>query len=76
MSDRFDFEQQMLKCWDICQDLHLLAEQHENDDELCNKILGIQHVYDMRFNKLWDIFEHMVHTKQFVNERNEDGDVE
>lgn len=64
MSDRFDFEQQLLKCWDICQDLHLFAEQHENDDELCNKILGIEHVYDMRFNKLWDLFEEVVVAKE------------
>lgn len=64
MSDRFDFEQQLLKCWDITTDLHLLAEKYEHDDELCNIVLGIKHVYELRHDKLWDLFEEVVVAKE------------
>lgn len=74
MSDRFDFEQQILKCWNITEDLHTLAERYEHDDELCNFILGIKNVYELRHDKLWEIFEHMVYTKQFVNVGGSDGE--
>ena len=57
MTRWFDVEQEILKCWDIKEDLKLITEKIEHDDELCNKILGVMHVYDMRFNKLWEHFE-------------------
>lgn len=74
MSDRFDFEQQILKCWGITEDLYALAERYEHDDELSNFILGIMNVYELRHDKLWRIFEEMVYTKQFVNDRGYDGE--
>jgi len=49
-----------LRCWEISQDLDLLAEQYENDDELSNKLLGLRNVYDMRFNKAWDTYGDLV----------------
>ena len=52
-----DLEQQILKCWDICEDLKIVAEQHEDNDELCNVILGLKHVYNNRFEKLWRNYE-------------------
>ena len=60
MSNIQDLEQEFLRCWEISEDLFLLAEQYENDDELSNKILGLKHVYDMRFNKAWDSYEDLV----------------
>ena len=59
MSNIQDLEQEFLRCWEISQDLDLLAEQYE-DDDLSNKILGIKNVYDMRFNKAWDSYEDLV----------------
>jgi hypothetical protein len=56
----FGVEEQILKCWEISEDLQLLAEQHEHDDEICNKILGIKHVYELRFNKLWTNYEEAI----------------
>ena len=55
-----DLEQEVLRCWEITQDLDLLAEEYEHDDDLCNRVLGIKHVYDMRFNKAWDTYEKVV----------------
>ena len=60
MSNIQDLEQEFLRCWEISQDLQLLAEEHENNDDLCNKVLGIKHVYEMRFNKAWNSYEKLV----------------
>jgi hypothetical protein len=52
-----ELEQEVLLCWGITEDLLLLAKEHEDDDDLCNKVLGIKHVYEMRFRKAWDTYE-------------------
>ena len=44
----------------MLEDLQLLAEEYEHDDDLCNKVLGIKHVYEMRFNKAWKTYEKVV----------------
>ena len=56
----FEVEQQILKCWEINEDLELLACEHECDDEVTNKVMGLKHVYEMRFNKLWEYYEQAV----------------
>ena len=57
MSNIQDMEQQITKCWEITEDLWLVAGEHEDDDDISNKVLGLKHVYEMRFNKLWDLYE-------------------
>jgi hypothetical protein len=63
MSDRFDFEQQILKCWNITDDLKDLDEGlfdgwlEFNQDNVSNHILGIANNYEIKFNKLWNQFE-------------------
>jgi len=61
MSTIQDLEQEVLRCWEITQDLDLLVEEYEHDDDLCNRLLGIKHVYEMRFNKAWTTYEKLVH---------------
>jgi len=60
MSNIQDLEQEVLRCWEVSQDLDLLAQEYEHDDDLCNRVLGIKHVYDMRFSKAWDTYEKLV----------------
>ena len=60
MSNIQDLEQEVLRCWEVTQDLDLLAQEYEHDDDICNRVLGIKHVYDMRFNKAWDTYEKVV----------------
>ena len=64
MSDRFDLEQMLLECWHVTADLELLEENVlEKDmtrDKISNVVSGIKHIYEMRFNKMWDIFEDVV----------------
>ena len=65
MSDRFDLEQQIMKCWNITEEVQLLNEQVlENDsftkDDISNYLLGLHTIYEVKFNKLFDQFSDMV----------------
>lgn len=55
-----DMEQQILKCWEIGEDLMQMAREHEDSDDVANKVLGLKHVYEMRFNRLWYLYEEFV----------------
>jgi len=63
MSDRFDFEQQITKCWFVVDDLKELDEGLFEDwlkfdkDAVSNHILAIANAYDIKFHKLWELFE-------------------
>jgi hypothetical protein len=62
--DRFDFEQQIMSCWSITDDLKDLRdgiEGHEVDLDRAGRILyGIEQLYELRFSRLFDQFEQMV----------------
>ena len=68
MADRFDLEQQILECWKVTSDIDLFYESMEDMDEdrRMNYLLGLKEMYELRFNKLWDIFEQLVHDKKIV----------
>jgi hypothetical protein len=61
MSDRFDFEQQIQKCWMVTDDIYELSEailEHElTTDQITNILFGMKEMYELKFNKLWDLFE-------------------
>ena len=59
MSCTQDLEQEILLSWQVTADLKLLANEIDEDD-IQNKILGIMHVYDMRFRALWSTYEKAV----------------
>ena len=75
-SDRFDFEQQIQKCWLVTDDIYELAEgvlEHElTTDQITNVLFGMKEMYELKFNKLWDMFEsvHMdlVRENKMLNE--------
>jgi len=71
MSDRFDLEQQILKCWNITEEVQLLNEQVlENDtltkDQISNYLLGLSTIYDMKFEKMFEQFSDMVKEKKII----------
>jgi len=62
MNNRFDFEEQITKCWCIVDDLKELAEFFMSRDikepiTINNHITAIAHSYDIKFQKVWDLFE-------------------
>lgn len=76
MSDRFDFEQQIQKCWLITDDLYDLSEavieRDLSHDTITNALLGLREVGEIRFNKLWELFEdvhmNLVRENRMLNE--------
>jgi hypothetical protein len=75
-NDRFDFEQQIQKCWLVTDDIYELAEgvlEHDlTTDQITNVLFGMKEMYELKFNKLWDMFEsvHMdlVRENKMLNE--------
>jgi hypothetical protein len=78
MSDRFDFEQQIVKCWSVVDDLKDLDEGlfegwlKFDQDNVSTHILGVANSYDIKFHKLWELFESvhmdMVRENKMLNE--------
>ena len=68
MSDRFDLEQNILDCWKITDDVNLLyknvMEEELDKDKISNVLLGLQAIYSMRFEQLWETFENLVSNKE------------
>jgi hypothetical protein len=61
--DRFDFEQQIMKCWSVVDDLKSFAER---SDVSASDYQALAQVYEIKFNVLFDQFESMVRTRQIT----------
>ena len=61
MKDRFDFEQDILKCWQITDDIkqlyEMILDRDASTDNIANVLLGLQTLYDDRFQQLMESFE-------------------
>jgi hypothetical protein len=63
--DRFDLEQDIMKCWNITEDLqNLYSAEGLSEDEQQNYLLGLITIYEVKFQKLWDSFEGCIKDKQ------------
>lgn len=65
-SDRFDLEQEIMKCWKITEDIELFYGNldHLDEDQQMNLLLGLKELYELRFQKLWNTFEECVSKKE------------
>lgn len=70
--DRFDLEQDILNCWNVTKDIELLYENvlerspEMTTDEIANALLGLQTLYEMKFDKMWRHFEQLIKEKKIV----------
>ena len=62
MSDRFDFEQEILECWKITDDLQMYIDQGAKIED--TKVL-IDY-YERKFDKLWNTFETLIHERKIL----------
>lgn len=64
VNDRFDFEQQIMKCWNVCDDLDELyeavLERDMTKDEISNVLLGMKELYSLKFQTLMEGFESVI----------------
>ena len=67
--DRFDLEQLILKNWEITTEIkhlrELISDGKPTQDQLENYLLGLETIYEVKFNKLWDFFEELCQKKNF-----------
>ena len=62
MSNRFDFEQEILECWKITNDLQMYIDQGAKIED--TKVL-IDY-YERKFQKVWDTFEHLIKQRKIL----------
>lgn len=60
--DRFDLEQDIMKCWNVCEDIDnfIAAREGMSEDEQLNYLIGLKAMYEVKFNNLWTAFEDCV----------------
>lgn len=76
---QFDLEQQIMNCWNVTEDVQLLytwvMDSSEAEgiptkalDKLANALLGMETMYNLKFERLFNTFEKYLHAKR--NEEN------
>ena len=58
MADRFDLEQEILRCWNIIEDIREIDDL--NKHELIKPTLEF---YNHKFDKMWEMFEDCIHSE-------------
>ena len=71
MSDRFDLEQQILEAWKVTDDIRTVLE-HGSEEDMAENFQALARLTDIRFEKLWYIFEQMCAGRQFVSHHTAD----
>ena len=78
--DRFDFEQQIMECWRVTDDIRTVNEylldaplETEREDKIANMLMGIEALYQAKFDKLFTQFEALVHEYAHTLDRDSDA---
>ena len=65
---RFDFEQEIFDCWKVTDDLKVLLEgileKDISKDEIANIVLGLEQLYNLKFQRTFDTFEELIKSKK------------
>jgi len=66
MSDRFDLEQNIMQCWNVCDDIQLLLDCWDDlgEDNKQNFLIGLKQMYQMKFERTWSTFEQCIRRQQ------------
>jgi len=73
-----DLEQEIMNAWHVVDDIDLLHENViETDmsrDEIANVLLGLESIYNMRFQKVFNMFEDLCKEYHAMRKQNENDD--
>jgi len=65
--DRFDFEQQIMECRRVTDDIRTVNEylldaplETDREDKIANMLMGMEALYNAKFDKLFRQFENLV----------------
>ncbi len=66
--NRFDLEQQIMNCWGVVDDIKTLQVQfldkgNMTEDQVSNYLLGLETIYQVKFEQLFEIFEQCIKEK-------------
>lgn len=68
--DRFDLEQCIMKCWTVVDDIQELREfinvQDANLRTVDSILLGMELMYQNKFNRLFDQFSTLIKQKKII----------
>jgi len=71
MTDRFDLEQQISECWNVTSDIRQVCEyvldaplEPNREDKVSNMLLGIEELYNLKFQKLFSTLETLIAEKK------------
>jgi hypothetical protein len=69
--DRFDLEQLIVKNWEITTEIkhlrELISDGKPTQDQVENYLLGLETIYEVKFNKLWDCFEELCQHQKIIS---------
>ena len=69
--DRFDLEQLIIKNWEITTEIkhlrELISDGKPTQDQVENYLLGLETIYEVKFNKLWDCFEQLCQNQKITS---------
>ena len=65
MKTRFDLEQEIMDCWGVTEDIKTIYKYHLDkealsENELINVLIGLEKLYAMKFELLFDTFETLI----------------
>lgn len=68
--DRFDLEQDIMNCWNVVSDIKelsrgMLDRRPMTEDEISNYLLGLETIYQVKFERLFETFEMLIAKNQF-----------
>lgn len=68
--DRFDLEQDIMKCWSVVDDIDVLyeyvMERNPTTDQIANALLGLHTLYQMKFEKCFGTFEQLIKDRKIT----------
>ena len=67
---RFDLEQEIMQCWNIVDEIKLIYTYHLDkkeltEDELANILIGLEKLYQIKFETLFETFEECLRKNEF-----------
>lgn len=71
--DRFNLEQEIMDCWGVVDDIKTIYSAGDSrpisEDEMLNALIGLQTIYQMKFEKLHKTFTNLVENGVISNEK-------
>lgn len=63
--DRFDLEQGILNCWNVCEDIQVLLDSWDklDEDSKQNFLIGLKEIYHIKFERTFEQFENCLRNR-------------